>query len=79
MEPWRAIGQDGFMTVFDEDLPENPKKRLVAPLLDKLSVDELNAYISALEAEILRVRGAIAAKEAHKAAAAAFFKLPPGG
>ncbi len=39
-----------------------------------LGVDELRAYIAALETEIARVKAVIAAKDAHKAAAAAFFK-----
>jgi len=41
-----------------------------------LGVDELKDYISALEAEIRRVDAAISAKDAHKTAAAAFFRTP---
>ncbi len=41
-----------------------------------LGVAELQAYISALQAEIVRVQAVITAKDAHKAAAAAFFKTP---
>ncbi len=37
-------------------------------------MEELTAYITALEEEITRVRQAIAAKQAHAAAAASFFK-----
>jgi uncharacterized small protein (DUF1192 family) len=50
---------------------------LIPPPLDMLGVDELRAYIAALEAEISRVNAAISAKNAHKTAAAAFFKTPP--
>ncbi len=66
------------MTNLDEDSAVGPKKLLVPPVLDMLGVDELNAYIAALEAEILRVKQAIAAKRAHRDAAAAFFKTPGG-
>ena len=50
------------MTNSDEDLPRPTKKLLLPPPLDLLGVDELNAYIADLEAEILRVKQAIAAK-----------------
>ena len=60
----------------EEDLPKPVRKLLTPPLLDSLGVAELEAYIADLEAEIARVRGKIAAKDAHKAAAAAFFKTP---
>ncbi len=67
------------MTNSAEDLPRPTKKLLTPPPLDLLGVQELNAYIADLEVEILRVRQAIAAKEAHRDAAAAFFKTPPKG
>jgi uncharacterized small protein (DUF1192 family) len=38
------------------------------------SVDELNAYIANLQAEIERARGVIAGKQSHRAGADAFFK-----
>ena len=79
MEPALPIGQDRFMTNPEEDLPRPSKKLLVPPVLDMLGVEELEAYISALNAEIARVRGAIATKQAHRNAAEAFFKLPPQG
>jgi uncharacterized small protein (DUF1192 family) len=41
-----------------------------------LGIAELNTYIADLEAEIERVKAKIATKDAHKAAAAAFFKNP---
>jgi uncharacterized small protein (DUF1192 family) len=60
----------------EEELPKPARTLLIPPPLDALGVAELSAYIGALEAEITRVRAAIAAKDAHKAAAAAFFKKP---
>lgn len=53
-----------------EPLRKKPKPRD----LDMMSVEELNDYIADMEAEIRRVREKIAAKQAHSAAAAAFFK-----
>lgn len=44
--------------------------------LDDLSVDDLHALIAEHESEIARIRAAIEKKEAHRAAAAAFFKTP---
>jgi uncharacterized small protein (DUF1192 family) len=64
------------MTFSDEDLPQPAKKLFTPPVLDALGVDELNAYIATLEGEITRARQAIAAKQAHAQAAAAFFKPP---
>jgi len=66
------------MNFLDEEAPPPQRKLLIPPVLDALGVDELGAYIIDLEAEILRVKAAISAKEAHKSAAAAFFKAPPG-
>jgi uncharacterized small protein (DUF1192 family) len=79
MEPALPIGQDRFMTNPEEDLPRPARKLLVPPPLDLLGVEELRAYIGDLETEISRVKQAIAAKQAHRDAAAAFFKTPPGG
>ncbi|BBK40091.1 hypothetical protein STVA_01110 [Allostella vacuolata] len=56
-----------------EDLAPRPAKP--APrLLDPMSVDELEAYIAEMEAEIARVRAAIEAKRGHRNAAEAFFR-----
>lgn len=56
-----------------EDL--EPRKAKPAPKdLTVLGVAELEAYIATLEAEITRARAAIAAKQAQKSAAEAFFK-----
>jgi uncharacterized small protein (DUF1192 family) len=79
MEPTLPFGQGDIMTNSDEDLPRPTKKLLLPPPLDLLGVTELHAYIVDLEAEILRVRQAIASKQAHRNAAAAFFKTPPQG
>ncbi len=66
------------MTFGDEEPPVKPKTLLVPPVLDMLGVAELEAYVAALEGEILRVKQAIERKQAHARAAAAFFKTPPG-
>jgi uncharacterized small protein (DUF1192 family) len=76
MEPVPAIGQVRIMINPEEDLPKPSRNLLVPPVLDSFGISELNAYIAALEAEIARVRAKIASKDAHKAAAAAFFKTP---
>lgn len=50
-----------------------PRKAAPAPL-ETLSVDELEAYIGRLSAEIERARAAIAGKQSQRAAADALFK-----
>jgi Protein of unknown function (DUF1192). len=56
-----------------EDL--DPKTPVAAKRnLEIMGVEELNAYINDLEAEIRRVRAAIAGKQAAKQGAEAFFK-----
>jgi uncharacterized small protein (DUF1192 family) len=78
MEPWPLIGQDRFMIIPDEDLPKKARALLVPPALDMMGIEELQDYISVLNNEIARVKAVIGAKDAHKAAAAAFFKMPRG-
>ncbi|HEY4635112.1 MAG: DUF1192 domain-containing protein [Rhodospirillales bacterium RIFCSPLOWO2_01_FULL_65_14] len=52
-----------------------PRKQKPAPKnLDVLSVEALKEYIGELEAEIARVRQAIAGKEKARAGAEGFFK-----
>jgi len=52
-----------------------PKKQKPQPRnLDVLSIEELNAYIEEMRAEIRRVEEKIAAKKAHINAAAGIFK-----
>jgi uncharacterized small protein (DUF1192 family) len=77
MQAAQPQGQDRSMINPDDDLPKPAKSLLSPPPLEMLGVDELNAYISALEAEIARVKASISTKNAHKSAAAAFFRTPP--
>jgi uncharacterized small protein (DUF1192 family) len=79
MEPCYPSGQDHSMINQDEDLPKKAKKLLEPPPLDMLGVGELKDYVAVLEAEILRVKSAISAKEAHKSAAALLFRNPDAG
>ncbi len=76
MEPALPVGQDSLMINSEEDLPKPAKTLLIPPVLDSYGIAELNAYIGDLEAEITRVKAKIAAKDAHKTAASAFFKTP---
>lgn len=63
------------MALDPEELePTRPKPQL--RVLDSLSVAELETYIAELDAEIVRVRKAIAAKRDHRSGAEAFFKKP---
>ena len=56
-----------------EDL--EPRKKIIPPVnLDVMSVEELNDYVHALEAEISRTKVKIEAKKAHLGAAATLFK-----
>jgi uncharacterized small protein (DUF1192 family) len=56
-----------------EDL-EPAKKPIVKKDLTVMSIDELRDYIVGLRTEIERAEGAIAAKQAHRSGAEAFFK-----
>jgi len=56
------------------DKPSDPLKLLARQDLDPLSVDELEARIAALEAEIARVRSKMEAAVNHRASADALFK-----
>jgi len=57
----------------DEDL--GPLRATPKPRdLDPMSIEQLNDYIAELEAEIERVRGEIAGKQAHLGAAEALFR-----
>ena len=53
---------------------EPAKKPAAKKDLTVLSIDELHDYIATLRAEIERAEGAIAAKQAHRSGAEAFFK-----
>jgi uncharacterized small protein (DUF1192 family) len=60
---------------WDDELPAKSAKAIaVGDDLRTLSVAELEARILALQGEIERIRSELAAKQAHEAAAAAFFK-----
>lgn len=59
--------------LFEDDI--DPKTRQPRPrLLDSLSVPELKAYLTALEAEKTRVEAEIRRKDTLKSAADSFFK-----
>jgi uncharacterized small protein (DUF1192 family) len=57
-----------------EDLPDKKPGITVGENLDLLSVSELEQRVQALDSEITRVKAAIAAKQASKSAADAFFR-----
>jgi uncharacterized small protein (DUF1192 family) len=63
------------MMLTDDDLEPRNRPKKPKPL-DSMSVDELNAYVADLKAEIDRVEAAIEAKQAHRRAMAALFKTP---
>ncbi len=56
----------------DDDLPRRPKSK--PPDLSTWSVEELEAYISRLQAEIERARDAIRAKQSVRGAAESLFR-----
>ncbi len=59
----------------EADLPR-PRNVFTPPLLDSWGVAELRGYIDTLRAEIARAESAIAAREAQRLAADAFFRKP---
>jgi len=59
---------------WDDALPKPKPQAAIGDALASLSVAELEARITAFEGEIERVRGELAKKRAHEAAAAALFK-----
>lgn len=61
-----------------EDEAAEPRRqaRLTRLALDSLSVEELDAYIGELRAEIARVEADIGRKQSHRSAADAFFRRP---
>jgi uncharacterized small protein (DUF1192 family) len=58
--------------------PEGPRpaNRFQPPVIDRWGVDDLRAYIAALQEEIARVEREIAKRDASKAAADLFFRKP---
>jgi len=70
--PVRREFKGEFEVQENDDLPQNmpkPKRDL-----DPISIEELHEYIAEMEEEIMRVRGEIAKKEAHKAGVDALFR-----
>jgi uncharacterized small protein (DUF1192 family) len=67
------FGEDRMAADEDDEKLKTPAG-FEPPVLDRLSIDELKAYIGKLEAEIKRVEADIAAKEATRQGAEAFFK-----
>ena len=59
--------------MFDDDLDPRKPKKILKPL-DNYSIDELKEYIGNLKSEIERAEQEIVKKQAHKNAAANFFK-----
>ena len=57
-----------------DDIAPPPKPKPALPDLEKMSVEELHAHIASLEAEILRARAAIAAKQDARGVADSFFR-----
>jgi uncharacterized small protein (DUF1192 family) len=62
------------MALDTDDIAPPPANKPALKDLTPLSVEDLQQYIAGLEAETARARAAVAAKGAHRAAAAAFFK-----
>jgi uncharacterized small protein (DUF1192 family) len=58
----------------EDDVPPPKPHRLAKLLLDRLSVEELRAYIDELREEIARVEADIGRKQHHRSAADAFFR-----
>jgi len=67
------LGRSILPVMFEDDLDPRKPKKILKPL-DNYSIEELKEYITNLEAEIVRAGEWIAKKEAHKNAAANFFK-----
>lgn len=59
----------------DEEIKPKPVDPLAVADVSRLSVDEIEARIAALKAEIARLEAALVSKRASRAAADAAFKL----
>jgi len=71
-DPWYCtFAGEGTM---DTDDLEPVKKKAAPKNLDEISIEALGEYIAELEAEISRVREAIAEKEGAQTIAETFFK-----
>lgn len=62
------------MALFEEEERPRPARGFVPPSFEGWSVSDLDAHIAALKAEIARAEAAIAARQAQKGAAEAFFR-----
>ena len=60
----------------DDEEPRSQGQTVAALPLDRLGIDELKGYISALRAEIIRVEAEIAKKSDHRNVADRFFRSP---
>jgi len=60
----------------DDDRPKPKPARLLPPILDGWSVEELADYIAELRTEISRAEAMSASKQTHRSAADAFFRKP---
>ncbi len=61
--------------MFEDDEVKKPKGHEVGMPIETMSVDELTDRIGLLEAEIARLKAAIAARQKHKSEAASVFKF----
>lgn len=61
--------------MFDDDDDAVRARQAVQVKLDDMSIDDMNEYISSLEAEIERVRAEIDKREQHRDQAAQVFKI----
>ena len=59
---------------FETDDLEPRQKKSQLRNLDPMSIEDLQEYVGALKAEIVRVEEKMKAKQGHAAAAASFFK-----
>ena len=62
------------MALFDEEPPKRKTELLIGEDLARLSIDELQARIATLEAEIVRVKETLGQKRASHGAAESFFR-----
>ena len=63
--------------MFEEKPRLRPKEGFQPAVLEGWSAEALRAYIAALTAEVARAEAALAARDQQKAAAEAFFRVPP--
>ena len=63
------------MSMFDDEAEKQPRTHQVGMPIDTMSVDELNERIAMLEAEIERLRQAIAVRNNTRQAAESLFRL----